>query len=171
MGFGDLQAIARHKLRVRLMAVSVLCVRRCRGRVDPRQALERHSWGGITLHARWAMLARRPSKANLAKHSLSLRQPFHFPLRVRVGFPAGRALRNQQSSEQNSLGMVFPKGDPSGSPQFRPYDTTLYPPVPRTATPGRHLWVVVGSGLLGPTRVASPAAGLRSGVRHIASAA
>ena len=103
MGFGVLQAVARHILRVRQMTVRVLCVRR-RRRVDPQQALQRHSWGGITLcslHTRWAMLARRPSKADLAKHSLSLRQQIHFPLRVRVGFPAGKALRNnQQSSER-----------------------------------------------------------------------
>ena len=135
------------------------CVCVCRRRrVDPRQALERHSWGGITLHARWAMPARRPSKANLAKHSLSLRQQFHFPLRVRVGFPAGKALRNQQSSEQNPLGMVFPKGDPSGSPRFRPYDlTTLSPPVPAACPlPVRCYRGVVRSGFSDP-------AGLRSG--------
>ena len=81
MGFGDLQAVARHMLRVRLMAVSVLCVcvRRCRGRVDPRQALERHSWGGITLcslHTRWAMPARRPSKADRPSIRSSLRRLF-----------------------------------------------------------------------------------------------
>ena len=106
------------QLRVRLMTACV-CVRRCRRRrVDPRQALERHSWGGITLHV--------PSI-----HS-PLRRHFHFPLRVRAGCHAGQALQTPRSYEQKPLGMVFPQGGSQLEPPcFRPYDlTALYPPVP-----------------------------------------
>ena len=65
----------------------------------------------------------RIALSQLAKHSLSLRQLLAFPLRVRVGVHAGQALQNPKSMHRNPLGMVFPKGDPSGSPRFLCNDT------------------------------------------------
>ena len=126
-----MQALTCHFLRVRPCLVSVSCVRR-RRRVDPRQALERHPWGGITLRVRWAMPARRPCKANLPSIRSSLRRRFDFPLRVRAGFHAGQDLQKPRSSERNPLGMVFPQGGSQlEPPRFRPSDlTTLFPPVP-----------------------------------------
>ena len=85
-------------------------------------------------------------KPILAKHSLSLRQQLPFPLRVLVGVHASKALQNPKSKHRFPLGMVFPKGDPSGSPRNLCSDSTNSP-VPRAATPGRYLWVVAASGL------------------------
>ena len=126
------------QLRVRLMTVRVLCVRRCRRRrVDPRQALERHSWGGITLcslHTRWAMLARRPSKAGCPTIHSPLRRHCHFPLRVRAGCHAGKDLQTPRSHEQKPPGWSTQGGSQLEPPCFCPYDlTALSPPVPRRA--------------------------------------